>query len=73
MSLEDKAQDHEASEWAMRNTAHPDKPMFGPSDAGYGPKECEECESTMPLLRRANGWVLCTSCQSLVERGQLIR
>lgn len=73
MSIEDKAQDHEAAEWEHRNAPPPPRPTFKPGDAGYGPKECDECESTMPPLRRANGWVLCTRCQSLVESGRLRR
>lgn len=73
MSLEDKAQEHEAAEWEMRNARRPDRQLFNPSDAGYGPKECDECDATMPPLRRANGWVLCTRCQSLVENGRLRR
>lgn len=73
MSLEDQAQQHEASEWARRNAPRPEKPTFKPGEAGYGPKYCEECGSNMPELRRANGWVLCTSCQTAVERGHIRR
>lgn len=73
MSLEDKAQEHEAAEWLARNTRRPEKPTYQPGEAGYGPEECEECLSVMPPLRRANGWVLCTGCQSAVERGRIRR
>ena len=73
MSLEDRAQEHEAKEWAYRNAARPERVTYKPGDAGYGPAFCEECESPMPELRRANGWVLCTSCQSAVERGRIRR
>ena len=73
MSLEDKAQDHEAAEWLARNTSRPDKPIYKPGEPGYGPKWCEECGSAMPDLRRANGWLLCTSCQTAVERGHIRR
>lgn len=73
MSLEDRAQEQEAAEWAARNAPRATRPQFEPGQAGYGPKFCEECESTMPALRRANGWVLCTSCQSAVERGLIRR
>lgn len=73
MSLEDKAQEHEAAEWAIRNAPRPERPTYTPSDPGYGPKECDECEATMPAFRRQHGWRLCTNCQSLAERGRLRR
>lgn len=73
MSMEDRAQEHEAAEWARNNAPRPQKPTYQPGDAGYGPEFCDECESPMPELRRANGWVLCTSCQSAVERGRIRR
>jgi RNA polymerase-binding transcription factor DksA len=73
MSIEDRAQDHEATEWAARNAPRASAAQFAPEDAGYGPKYCEECGSTMPVLRRQHGWRLCTSCQGHVERGRLKR
>lgn len=73
MSLEDQAQEQEALEWAARNAPRAARPMFEPGQPGYGPQFCEECESAMPALRRANGWVLCTTCQSAVERGLIRR
>lgn len=73
MSLEDRAQEHEAVEWAARNASRPAPRLFEPGQEGYGPAFCEECQSTMPALRRAHGWVLCTSCQSAVERGHIRR
>lgn len=73
MSLEDRAQEHEAVEWAARNAPRPARPLFEPGQDGYGPEFCEECQSTMPALRRANGWVLCITCQSAVERGRIRR
>ena len=73
MSQEDQAQEREVAEWATRNAPRPPRPHFDPGQAGYGPKFCEECESAMPDLRRENGWVLCTSCQSAVERGRIRR
>lgn len=73
MSLEDRAQEHEAAEWARRNAPRPEKPTYKPGEDGYGPEFCEECESPMPDPRRANGWTLCTSCQSAVERGRIRR
>lgn len=73
MSIEDRAQDHEATEWAARNAPRAAAAQHQPSDPGYGPKYCDECESVMPALRRANGWRLCTSCQGHVERGRFKR
>ena len=73
MSIEDRAQDHEAIEWAARNAPRAAAVQHRPGEEGYGPRYCEECGSTMPELRRANGWKLCTSCQSAVERGRIRR
>lgn len=74
MSIEDKAQEHEAAEWAAINMNRKGlPPLKKPGDPGYGPAECDECGAEMPALRRANGWVLCTSCQTQVERGKLVR
>lgn len=68
MSLEDRAQEHEAAEWEIRNRPREPKKLIEPGAPGYGPSECEDCGNPMPELRRANGWSLCTECQSLIER-----
>jgi hypothetical protein len=68
MSLEDKAQEHEAMIWSQNNTARPQAPTYAPEDAGYGPEECRICGADMHPVRRANGWRLCTPCQSERER-----
>lgn len=69
MSIEDKAQEHEAAEWERINVSRPRlPPMKKPGEPGYGPEECDDCGGPMPDLRRANGWRLCTACQSVVER-----
>ena len=73
MSIEDRAQDHEATEWAARNAPRAPAAQFTPGQPGYGPQYCDECGSTMPALRRANGWDLCTACQRHVEHGRLKR
>ena len=73
MSMEDQAHEREVAEWAARNAPRTPRPTFEPGQKGYGPKYCEECESEMPELRRANGWRLCTGCQSAVERGRIRR
>lgn len=73
MSIEDQAQDHEIKLWERRNAPRPERPTYAPGDPKYGPACCEECDEPMPTLRRANGWLLCTSCQSLAERGRLKR
>lgn len=67
MSIEDKAQEHEAQEWAINNRPR-EFVRFQPGDAGYGPEECEDCGAEMHPVRRMHGFVLCTSCQSAVER-----
>ena len=68
MSLEDRAQEHEAVEWAMRNGQRAEGKTYAPGEPGYGPAECEECDEPMPTLRRANGWSLCTACKAAQER-----
>lgn len=74
MSIEDKAQEHEATQWAALNMNRNGlPPMKKPGEPGYGPEECTNCGAEMPALRRANGWILCTACQSLVEAGRLVR
>ena len=67
MSIEDKAQEHEAKMWEIANKPRPTQPIYSPGDSGYGPEECHKCGAEMPTLRRANGWVLCTPCQSATE------
>jgi hypothetical protein len=67
MSLEDNAQDYEAKEWAARNAPRPERPTYAPGDAGYGPEECDQCDGAVHPVRRANGWRLCTPCQSARE------
>jgi hypothetical protein len=46
----------------------PQAPTYAPEDAGYGPEECRICGADMHPVRRANGWRLCTPCQSERER-----
>lgn len=66
MSIEDKAQEHEARIWEFNN--RPREPRtFAPEDAGYGPAECEECGADMHPIRRSYGFKLCTSCASARE------
>lgn len=67
MSIEDVAQEVEAAEWAARNIGRPVPAKYKPGDEKYGPEECE-CGAEMPTLRREDGRLLCTSCQSAVER-----
>lgn len=67
MSIEDRAQEHEAQEWAIINRPR-EVAKYAPGEPGYGPEECEECGAEMHPVRRAHGFVLCTSCQSAVER-----
>ena len=68
MSLEDKAQEHEAQEWASINMNRPRLPdVKKPGDPGYGPAECDECGADMHPIRRGYGFKLCTACQSELE------
>lgn len=66
MSLEDNAQAHEAQEWAIRNQPR-EVARYAPSDAGYGPAECQECGAGMHPVRRGYGFKMCTPCQSALE------
>lgn len=66
MNLEDRAQQHEAMMWTMANTL-PRAPVYQPGDRGYGPAECTKCGDDMHEVRRRDGRVLCTPCQSARE------
>lgn len=69
MSLEDDAQQYEAKLWELRNINRKELPALKkPGEPGYGPEECDECGDTMPEVRRANGYLLCTACKSAIER-----
>ena len=67
MSFEDKAQEHEAMEWAQINAPREPQPTFKPGEPGYGPEECDECGADMHPVRRAYGFALCTACKSACE------
>jgi hypothetical protein len=67
MSIEDRAQEHEAKMWEMTNAPRPTIPTFAPDHPLYGPEECDGCCAAMPDLRRKHGWRLCTSCQTDAE------
>lgn len=74
MSLEDKAQEHEAQQWELRNIhrkALP--PPAAPGDHDYGPALCDDCEAPMPPLRRAWRLSMCTACTTEVERQAAMR
>jgi hypothetical protein len=86
MSQEDRAQDHEAMDWALNNRPRDAAPMFAECDKGYGPATCngrekrtgpgvqleDDCGNELPPLRRAMGRHLCVACQDLLERGRLL-
>jgi RNA polymerase-binding transcription factor DksA len=68
MSQEDRAQEHEAFDWARRNGERKTATTYAHGDDGYSPGECVDCEEDMPINRRRDGCKLCTACQSLKER-----
>ncbi|WP_208446976.1 hypothetical protein [Burkholderia anthina] len=70
MSQEDRAQELEATMWAVNNRPRTAPKEIAPGEPGYGPAECDECEDAMPPERRARGKQLCTTCQSARERRQ---
>jgi hypothetical protein len=66
MSAEDIAQEIELAQWEHNNRSRgPVK--FLPTEAGYGPDECD-CGVEMPLLRREYGFQRCVTCQSAIEK-----
>lgn len=67
MSIEDRAQEHEAQMWEKINQPRQQQPTFSPGEAGYGPAECNECGDDMPDVRRGYGYSICTACQSTHE------
>ena len=66
MSLEDKAQEHEAQIWAINNRPR-EVASYQPGEKGYGPEDCEECGADMHPVRRAHGFKVCTPCASALE------
>lgn len=66
MSIEDKAQEHEAAIWELNNRAREVK-TYKPGEPGYGPEECSECGAEMHPVRRADGRTRCTPCQAATE------
>jgi formylmethanofuran dehydrogenase subunit E len=67
MSIEDKAQEHEAMIWEQNNRAR-SVARFNPGEAGYGPAECEDCGEEVHAVRRSYGFTTCTPCASARER-----
>lgn len=71
MNIADAAQDHEAQEWEIINASRRGaQSIFKPSDAGYGPAECDDCGEEMPDVRRAYGFSLCVHCKGSREARQ---
>lgn len=66
MSLEDKAQQHEATIWAQNNRAR-EVVTYNPGERGYGPVECADCGDDMHQVRRSYGFTRCTSCAAARE------
>jgi RNA polymerase-binding transcription factor DksA len=67
MSVEDQAQVLEAHLWEMNNRRRAVK-TFKPDEAGYGPKECEDCGDDMPTVRRELGACRCVTCQNELDK-----
>ena len=67
MSTEDRAQEQELKMWEIANAPRPQQPVYEPDQQGYGPAYCSRCEDPMPALRRRDGRLYCTSCQSARE------
>lgn len=69
MSIEDRAQEHEAQMWAIHNRAR-EVVRHQPGDPGYGPEECESCGAEMHPVRRGHGFKICVDCATLAERSR---
>lgn len=67
MSAEDRAQELEVKVWEQNNKASTEPLRYEPTDPGYGPAECEECDGDMHPVRRSYGYKLCVSCQQARE------
>lgn len=72
MSIEDKAQEHEAFEWELRNSARKGPMKYTQGEPGYGPALCIVCEDDMPEVRRSYGFTLCVECKTVQERRSLL-
>ncbi len=68
MSIEDKAQEQEAMEWARVNAPRPGPLKYAEGEPGYGPALCVECEADMPAVRRSYGYHICVDCKTVQER-----
>ena len=66
MSIEDKAQEHEAQIWAINNRPR-ETVTYEPGQTGYGPEECVSCGADMHPVRRGYGFKTCTPCASAAE------
>lgn len=73
MSDEDTAQAIELQQWEMNNRPRTEPIKFTPSDARYGPADCDECGAEMPKVRREYGFNLCVECKSKMERISALR
>lgn len=67
MSAEDKAQEIELKQWERDNKASSEPIRYEPTEAGYGPAECQACDANMHPVRRSYGFKLCVSCQQARE------
>lgn len=70
MSLEDRAQDHEATLWSMRNDAVRKPVRYCPLDTGYGQQDCTECGDAVGIPRRELGFSICFDCASAAEKSK---
>lgn len=67
MAEEDRAQDVELREWERNNRSRPLPVKYTLGQPGYGPAECVECDSDMPIERREHGFSLCVACKTVEE------
>lgn len=67
MSLEDKAQEHDAQVWTINNT-RPPIVISQPGEPGYGQEFCRKCGDDVHPVRRSYGFNFCTPCASAAEK-----
>ena len=67
MAEEDQAQKIELMQWELNNASRPPEKTYTPSEAGYGPEDCDQCLGVMPAKRREYGFRVCVHCKTAAE------
>lgn len=57
-------------QWELTNRPRKQPVRFLPSDPGYGPEYCVQCDADMPTARRVHGFDICVECKTKEEEKQ---